>query len=408
MKIKEYRVFVVENPPPHYGGAYWTFVKLITDSKIEGIGEVYSLPFHPRVVEKMISDICERYVIGHDPFQIEQLWRRVYSSGYSQRSDLSLMGILSGIETACWDINGKALEKPVYELLGGLVHPKLRTYTYLYPDHNDEDRLYNYPEADEKRNVYNDPDLAAEAAVKYADQGFTALKFDPVGPYSVYDPRMLSLESMDRAERFVRQIREAVGNRCDLLFGTHGQMTPESAIRLAKKIEPYDPLWFEEPVPPENLEAMKRVAESTSIPVATGERLATKYEFAQVLQKQAAGILQMALGRVGGLLEAKKIAGMAEAHYALIAPHLYCGPVEGAANIHLDACSPNFLIQEGIEKWDGFHTKILKKPIQWEEGYVIPPSEPGLGIELNEEVALQHPYSGKGLHLEMHPDPILL
>ncbi len=143
MKIKEYRVFVVENPPPHYGGAYWTFVKLITDSKIEGIKEVYSLPFHPRVVEKMISDICERYVLGHDPFQIEQLWRRVYSSGYSQRSDLSLMGILSGIETACWDINGKALEKPVYELLGGLVHPKLRTYTYLYPDHNDEDRLYN-------------------------------------------------------------------------------------------------------------------------------------------------------------------------------------------------------------------------------------------------------------------------
>ena len=143
MKIKEYRIFVVENPPPHYGGAFWTFVKLITDSKIEGIGEVYSLPFHPRVVEKMISDICERYVIGQDPFQIEQLWRRVYSSGYSQRSDLSLMGILSGIETACWDINGKALEKPVYELLGGLVHPKLRTYTYLYPDHNDEDRLYN-------------------------------------------------------------------------------------------------------------------------------------------------------------------------------------------------------------------------------------------------------------------------
>ena len=99
---------------------------------------------------------------------------------------------------------------------------------------------------------------------------------------------------------------------------------------------------------------------------------------------------------------------MAEAHYAWIAPHLYCGPVEGAANIHLDACSPNFLIQEGIEKWDGFHAKILKKPIQWEEGYVIPPSEPGLGIELNEEVALQHPYSGKGLHLEMHPDPVLL
>ena len=406
MKIRDYHIFVVENPPPHHGGAYWIFVKLITDSSLEGIGEVYSLPFHPKVVEKMIADICERFVIGNDPFHIEQLWRRVYSSGYSQRSDLSLMGILSGIETACWDINGKELGKPVYELLGGLIHPRLRTYTYLYPETSHQDRLYNYPENAEEKNVYTDPDLAAEAAAKYADQGFTALKFDPVGPYSVYDPRMLSLESMDRAERFVRQIREAVGSRCDLLFGTHGQMTAESAIRLAKKIEPYDPLWFEEPVPPENLEAMKKVAQATSIPVATGERLATKYEFAQVLQKQAAGILQMALGRVGGLLEAKKIAGMAEAHYALIAPHLYCGPIEGAANIHLDACSPNFLIQEGIEHWGGFHAEILKKPIQWEEGYVIPPSEPGLGVELNEEVALRHPYSGKGLHLEMYQEPV--
>ena len=217
MKIRDYRIFVVENPPPHYGGAYWIFVKLITDSSLEGIGEVYSLPFHPKVVEKMIADICERFVIGNDPFHIEQLWRRVYSSGYSQRSDLSLMGILSGIETACWDINGKELGKPVYELLGGLIHPRLRTYTYLYPETSDQDRLYNYPENAEEKNVYTDPDLAAEAAAKYAAQGFTALKFDPVGPYSVYDPRMLSLESMDRAERFVRQIREAVGSRWEPL-----------------------------------------------------------------------------------------------------------------------------------------------------------------------------------------------
>ena len=297
---------------------------------------------------------------------------------------------------ACWDIIGKSANKPIYELIGGKIHQKLRSYTYLYPE--DKNGQLDY----------ENPNLGVECAINYKEKGFTAIKFDPAGPYSAYSGHQISLARLKHCENYCKKIRDAVGDDCDILIGTHGQMTPESAIRLAKKIEPYDPLWFEEPVPPENLEAMKRVAESTSIPVATGERLATKYEFAQVLQKQAAGILQMALGRVGGLLEAKKIAGMAEAHYALIAPHLYCGPVEGAANIHLDACSPNFLIQEGIEKWDGFHAKILKKPIQWEEGYVIPPSEPGLGIELNEEVALQHPYSGKGLHLEMHPDPVLV
>jgi 2-dehydro-3-deoxyphosphogalactonate aldolase len=148
-------------------------------------------------------------------------------------------------------------------------------------------------------------------------------------------------------------------------------------------------------------EEMAVVARATSIPIATGERLTTKYEFARVLACRAASILQMALGRVGGLLEAKKIAGMAEAHYAQVAPHLYCGPVEGAANIQLSACIPNFLILESIQTWGGFHSQILKKPIRWEEGYVIPPTEPGLGVELNEEVAAAHPYKGDRLHLEM-------
>ena len=202
-------------------------------------------------------------------------------------------------------------------------------------------------------------------------------------------------------------MREAVGTRADLLFGTHGQFTPSGAIRLARRLEPYDPLWFEEPVPPEMPEEMAKVARATTIPIATGERLTTKYEFARVLASGAASILQMNLGRVGGLLEAKKIAGMAEAHYAQIAPHLYCGPVVGAANIQLAACIPNFLILESIERWGGFHAQLLKVPIRWEEGYVIPPTAPGLGIELDEAVALAHPYAADGpLHLEMADHPI--
>ena len=304
------------------------------------------------------------------------------------------MGILSAIETACWDIVGKELDKPVYELLGGQVHEKLRSYTYLYPRESDQ------------TDVYSDPELAAVRAAEYVEQGFTAVKFDPVGPYSAFDPRQLSLEALDRAEAFVKGIRQAVGSSCDLLFGTHGQMTTSSAIRLAKRLEDYDPLWLEEPVPPGNVGEMARVARSTSIPIATGERLATKYEFATVLEKQAASILQMALGRVGGILEAKKIAGMAEAHYAQIAPHLYCGPIEGAANIQLATCSPNFLIQESIQTWGGFHAEILKESIRWEEGYIIPPTKPGLGVELNEVVAANHPYTGKGLHLEMLDRPV--
>jgi 2-dehydro-3-deoxyphosphogalactonate aldolase len=236
--------------------------------------------------------------------------------------------------------------------------------------------------------------------------GFTAVKFDPAAPYSAFDPRQPSLVSLELCEKFCRLIRESVGSKADLLFGTHGQFTASGAIRLAKRLERYDPLWFEEPTPPEMPEEMAKVARATSIPVATGERLVTKYEFARVLETGAASILQMALGRVGGIMEAKKIAAMAETHYAQIAPHLYAGPVEGAANVHFAASLPNFLILESIGRWDGFHAKILKKPIRWEEGRVILPTEPGLGIELDEDVARAHPYAGTKLHLEMTERPI--
>jgi 2-dehydro-3-deoxyphosphogalactonate aldolase len=151
---------------------------------------------------------------------------------------------------------------------------------------------------------------------------------------------------------------------------------------------------------------MAVVARATSIPVATGERLCTKYEFARVLEEGAAAILQLNLGRVGGLLEAKKIAALAEVKYAQIAPHLYCGPIVGAANIQLATCSPNFLILEGIEMWDGFHASLLDKPVDWRNGYVIPSTEPGLGVTLNEAVAREHPYEGDELHLEMLTEPV--
>jgi len=399
MKITGLKTFVVGNPPPGFGGRYFIFLKLITDNGIEGVGEVYAATFGPHTIVRMIEDVFARHVEGMDPFRIEKLWRSVYGRGYTLRPDLSLMGVLSGIEMACWDIVGKSVGKPVYELLGGRVHERLRSYTYLYPSAEEAD------DVNADAAVYSDPDIAAERAAEYVAQGFTAVKFDPAGPYTVYDGRQPDLDSLDRSEAFCRRIREAVGSKADLLFGTHGQFTASGAIRLAKRIEIYDPLWFEEPTPPETPEEMARVARQTSIPVATGERLTTKYEFARVLDLQAASILQPTLGRVGGILEAKKIAAMAEPKYALMAPHLYCGPIEGAANIQFAACTPNFLILESIQTWGGFHAELLKTPIRWEEGYVIPPTEPGLGIELDEDVAAAHPYEGDALHLEMGEEP---
>jgi L-alanine-DL-glutamate epimerase-like enolase superfamily enzyme len=211
---------------------------------------------------------------------------------------------------------------------------------------------------------------------------------------------------MDRCETFCRKVREAVGSKADLLFGTHGQMVPSSAIRLAQRLEKFDPLWFEEPVPPGQEGAMAQVAAKTSIPIAAGERLTTKYEFFKLLEARAASILQFNVGRVGGLLEAKKIASLAEVHYAQIAPHLYNGPVGAAASIQIAACSPNFLIQESIGTWDGFHAEVLKSKIRWEEGYIVPSTEPGLGVELNMDVVRAHtPYTGERLHLQMAARP---
>lgn len=390
MKLATIETFVVGNPPPGRGGRYFLFVKLTTACGVVGYGEMYNASFGAHTMARMAEDVFEVDLVDEDPFKIERIWRRVHSRGYSSRPDISLMGVMSGLEMACWDIIGKAVDKPVHALIGGKLHETLRSYTYLYPDEDmDEDRFYS------------DPDATAEMATRYVDEGFTALKFDPAGAYTTLDPHMPELEAIDRSEKFLKALRGAVGIKADLLFGTHGQFSPSGAKRLARVMEPYDPLWFEEPTPPERPEIMAEVARATSIPVATGERLTTKYEFARVLELGAANILQMNLGRVGGILEAKKIASMAEAFYAHIAPHLYCGPIVGAANIQVSATCPNFLILESIRKWDGFHAEILKSPIIWEDGNVIVPDTPGLGVELDEDVARAHPYEGTGLHLQV-------
>ena len=394
MEVAKLNTYVVATPEPHIGGMYWIFLSIETKCGIIGVGEVYSASFHPEVVVKGIKDVFERYLKGHDPHHVERLYRECFSSGFTQRPDLTMMGVLSGLEMACWDIIGKAANKPIYELIGGKVHDKLRSYTYLYP--KDKNGVLDY----------EDPELGAESAVSFMEQGFSAIKFDPAGPYSSYSGHQISLKRLTHCENYTQKIREAVGDNCDILIGTHGQLSPSSAVRLAKRLEKFDPLWFEEPVPPGQSSAMSEVAKKTKIPVATGERLTTKYEFYDVLKNNAASIIQMNLGRVGGILEAKKIASLSEVFYAQIAPHIYNGPVGAAASIQLSAATPNFLIMESVRTWDGFHSEVLKDSIQWSNGNIIPSDKPGLGIELNFDVVSSNsPYKGKKLHLSMNQKP---
>jgi 2-dehydro-3-deoxyphosphogalactonate aldolase len=231
--------------------------------------------------------------------------------------------------------------------------------------------------------IWENPEKAGEVATQLVEEGNTACKLDPFTPFFPY-PRDFPLKDIKRVARIFKAIRDAVGDELEIGIGTHGQFSTSGAIRVASILEEFNPMWFEEPVPPENVDEMARVAAQTSIPIASGERLVTKYEFAELIEKQAANIIQLDVGQCGGILESKKIAGIAEAHYALIAPHMYVGPIGAAAAIQLDTCSPNFLIQE--YNVNDLHSEIFKEPIKFENGFITPPTGPGLGVELDEDV----------------------
>lgn len=392
MKLKDLDVIITAPPAPGWGGRYWILVKLTTDTGIIGWGECYAASVGPEAMRTVIEDVFERHMAGTAPENIELMFRRAYSSGFTQRPDLTVMGAFSGLEIACWDILGKARDCPVHALLGGQVNERLRAYTYLYPlPHHDLGAFWTSPE------------MAAESALDAVARGYTAIKFDPAGPYTLRGGHMPSMRDISQSVAFCAAIRDAVGDRADLLFGTHGQFSTAGAIRLGQALEPYSPLWFEEPIPPDAPEEMAKVAAAVRIPVATGERLTTKVEFAQVLRSGTAAILQPALGRAGGIWEMKKVAAIAETYNAQMAPHLYAGPVEWAANVHFAASIPNILMCETIET--PFHAALIQNTIRVEDGYIVPPNTPGLGIEVDEALARAHPYTGEGLHLEMQEAP---
>ena len=393
MKLTDLEVIVTAPPAPGWGGRYWILVKLTTDTGITGWGECYASAVGPDAMTAVIHDVFGRHMEGENPENVELMFRRVFSSGFTQRPDPTVIGAFAGLEIACWDIVGKHRERPVWALIGGRMTPRVRAYSYLYP-------LAQHPLPE----FWGDADMAVESALDLVDRGYTAVKFDPAGPYTMRGGHQPSLHDIEISVNFCRALRSALGARADLLFGTHGQFSTGGAKRIAAAIAPYDPLWFEEPVPPDNIESMAEVAHSTTIPVATGERLTTKAEFAAVLRAGAANILQPALGRSGGIWETKKIATIAEAHNALIAPHLYAGPIEWAANIQLAVSIPNILMAETIET--PYHDALIKGSIRVVDGHVPAPEAPGLGIEVDEELARAHPWKGDGLHLQMQEDPI--
>ena len=392
MKLKGLKIIVTRPPAPGWGGRYWIFVKLTTDNGIVGWGECYASSIGPEAMEVVIKDIFERYFLDESPSNFEKMFRRTYSSGFTQRPDLTVMGAFSGLEIACWDILGKYFDCPTWQLLGGKINDRVRAYSYLYPlEHHD------------LNDFWTSPGMAAESAIDLVSRGFTAVKFDPAGPYTMRGGHMPAMSDIKLSIDFCQAIREAVGDKADILFGTHGQFTTAGAIRLGKAIEPYSPMWFEEPIPPDNLSEFSKVQSALSIPIATGERFTTKMEFAEVLKSGGASIIQPALGRAGGIWEMKKAAAIAEVFNAQVAPHLYAGPIEWAANLQLAASIPNLLIAETIET--PFHKSLINGKIKVEDGYIQVSDEAGLGIEVNEKLAEENTYKGTDLHLMMQDDP---
>ncbi|MAC79739.1 MAG: isomerase [Rhodobacteraceae bacterium] len=392
MKLADLDIIVTAPPAPGWGGRYWILVKVTTDTGITGWGECYASSIGPVAMQAVIRDVFERHMAGENPENIELMMRRAFSSGFTQRPDLTVMGAFSGLEIACWDILGKHRDRPVHALIGGRMNNRIRAYSYLYP-------LPQHP----LPGFWISPEQAAESALDLVARGYTAVKFDPAGPYTIRGGHMPAMSDIALSVAFCKAVREAVGDRADLLFGTHGQFTPAGAIRLGQALEPYSPLWFEEPVPPDDIPAMAKVAGQVRIPVATGERLTTTAEFAAVLKAGAAEILQPALGRSGGIWETRKIAVLAASFSAQVAPHLYAGPVEWAANIQLAAAIPNILMAETIET--PFHAALIRNAITVEDGFITVPDAPGLGIDVDEDLARSRPYTGDGLHLQMQEAP---
>ncbi|HZO89733.1 MAG TPA: galactonate dehydratase [Chthonomonadaceae bacterium] len=331
------------------------FLKIHTDEGLVGLGEPI-LEGRARTCAQAVAEL-EPYLIGKDPTRVVHHWQAMYRHAFYRGGPI-LTSALSGVEQALWDLTGKAAGMPVYRLLGGPLRERIRMYCSVGG---------------------GTPEEAARNAKARAQEGYTALKTGGAGGRAA---RLIENPAfVERAVAAFAAMREAVGKEIDLAIDFHGAISPQTAGLLIKGLEPYQPLFIEEPVQCQNVEVLADLARKTHVPIATGERLFTKWAFREVLEQRAASILQPDLSHAGGIFECRLIAGMAESYYAGIAPHCPLGPIALAACLQLDAAIPNFLIQEQGSLGVGY----LKQPFAVQDGYIALPQGPGLGIELDEE-----------------------
>lgn len=360
MKITRVKSIIADG-----GQRVFVFVKVETDQPgLVGWGEA-SLEAKPRAVAGCIADM-EPMIVGEDPRRIEYIWQILYRGAFWRMGVIG-MSAISGIDQALWDIKGKDLGKPVYELLGGPVRDKVRMYTHFGGA---------------------TPDEAAKNAIDKVAQGWTAIKTVPMPPTQMLEgPKVVK-----QAAALLRAVREAVGDDIDIALDFHGRVTPQMAIQFARAFEPYHPLFIEEPVQSEVPDAMAQVKRATTIPIATGERLFTRWGYRRILETEAASLLQPDCCHAGGISEVRKIGAMAEAYYAGLAPHNPLGPVSTAACVQIDFAAPNFVIQEVVDpEAIPEAMTFVKEPLPIVDGYILPPDKPGIGVEVDEAACAKRP-----------------
>jgi galactonate dehydratase len=383
MKVKSVQCF-----PVHPGWRKnWIYVKVETDDGIVGWGEAYSQYDRDRAVGAHVEELG-RYLVGRDPFQIKHFTQIAFDDYAQRRGSLEFYSAISGMEMAMWDICGKAVNQPVYNLLGGPVRDKIRVYANGW--------YYKMTKASDY----------AEAAEKVIKQGFTAIKMDPLtGPWRNF----ISREQEEYSVEVLRAVRDAVGPDIDILLDLHRRLAPMHAVRLADRYAEFNPYYFEEPCMWENVEALAEIRAKVSLPVVTGEAIYAKAGFRPVLDAGAADILNPDVASCGGILELKEIAAMAEPHYVAISPHNYNSTVVAlAATVQASAMMPNFIITEYFLPFVELGDEVSPNQLKPENGYIRIPTAPGLGVDVNEEALLKHagkPFPTRKLRLPQDEGP---
>ena len=355
MKVTDVKVFKVDCFRTN-----WVFVKVYTDSGLDGVGEA-TLEYKEKALEGAVEHIKE-YLVGKNPLDIENHWHSIYRDAY-WRGGAVLMSALSAVEMALWDILGKHLNVPVYQLLGGKVNDKVRIYVNGW-----------FAGAKE-------PEEFGEKAKIAVQRGVTAMKWDPFGK-SYLD---ISNHDLDKALRCVQAVREAVGDSVDLLIEGHGRFNIPTGIKIAKELEQFKPMFFEEPPPPDSLDALKAVRDKSPVAISAGERLYTRWDYRKFFDLMPADYIQPDISHAGGISELKKIAAEAECRYIPFAPHNPSGPVANAATLQLAANCPNFCILEIMYSDVEWRKDVTNEHLEYENGFIKIPDKPGLGIEINEE-----------------------